>query len=125
MGKIVQEGVFDPREYKQNDPHWARKRKPEYMGPGKIYYTREFNEDERAEDRFARRDLVAEYRASKSKSATPEPREPEPVLEPEEEYLEIPIQQEPAPAARPSPPAHKKPDLWPKRVRSDITVMFR
>jgi len=38
---IVQKGVFDAREYKKTDVEWARRRKSEYLGPGKFYYTRE------------------------------------------------------------------------------------
>merc|ERR1712126_340386 len=35
-------GVFDPRKYKKDDPHWAKKRKSEYLAfPGTINYTRE------------------------------------------------------------------------------------
>merc|ERR1712012_23032 len=49
MSKIVQSGVFDPREHQKTDKEWARKRKSEYLGPGKIYYTREFVRDPRYE----------------------------------------------------------------------------
>merc|ERR1712189_157572 len=49
MSKVVQSGVFDPREYQKTDREWARKRKSEYLGPGKIYYTREFVRDPRYE----------------------------------------------------------------------------
>merc|ERR1712243_528973 len=35
-------GVFYPRKYKKDDPHWAKKRKSEYLAfPGTINYTRE------------------------------------------------------------------------------------
>jgi len=51
MSKVVQTGVFDPREYKKTDVNWARKRKTEYMGPGKIYYTREVVQDPEEEVR--------------------------------------------------------------------------
>merc|ERR1712126_65207 len=49
MSKVVQKGVFDPREYKNIEKEWARKRKSEYLGPGKIYYTREFVRNPRYE----------------------------------------------------------------------------
>ena len=44
----------------QKEADWAKKRKPEYMGPGTIYYEREVYEN--PENQYARRDLVAEYR---------------------------------------------------------------
>jgi len=38
----VTTGVFDPRNYKLNDPHWARRRKSSWLAwPGTIKYTRE------------------------------------------------------------------------------------
>ena len=30
----------------QTDTEWARRRKPEFLGPGKIYYTREVVKDD-------------------------------------------------------------------------------
>jgi len=118
MKKVVKKGVFDPRNYKENDPHWAKKRKPEIMGPGKIIYTREYMEDEDP-DRFARKDSVAEYRQRlKSHSMSPEPEyhyqpESEEELEPE---IATPV---------PIKIQMQKPDLWPKRVRSDITCLCK
>jgi len=38
----VTTGVFDPRTYKMNDEHWARRRKSSWLAwPGTIKYTRE------------------------------------------------------------------------------------
>eukprot|EP00088_Acartia_fossae_P069020 TRINITY_DN88_c0_g1_i7.p1 TRINITY_DN88_c0_g1~~TRINITY_DN88_c0_g1_i7.p1 ORF type:complete len:149 (-),score=57.43 TRINITY_DN88_c0_g1_i7:16-396(-) len=126
MQKVVKKGVFNPREYKQKDADWAKKRKPEYMGPGTIYYEREVYEN--PDNQYARRDLVAEYRERlKSQSRSPEP-------EPEPEYYhhDVPIKQqhrepepEPEAPAVPIPIQRNKVDLWPKRVRSDITCLYR
>jgi len=152
LHKVVREGVFNPREYKQKDPNWARKRRPDVMGcTGVIKYTRESWEDDTPiEDRFRRRDLVAEYRA-KSVSKSPEPGEgdedfyylpeqpryrqpepepeyrqpepePEPVHEPEPEPPRI---QETPPRQTPIEKPKEKIELWPKRVRSDITALYR
>jgi len=41
MAVEVTTGVFDPRNYKENDPNWAQRRKSEYLSfPGKIRFTR-------------------------------------------------------------------------------------
>merc|ERR1711973_718434 len=41
MSVEVTTGVFDPRNYKDSDPNWARRRKSEYLSfPGKIRFTR-------------------------------------------------------------------------------------
>jgi len=111
MKKVVKSGVFDPRAYKNNDPDWAKKRKPEYMGPGKYVYTREFTEDDNPK-RFCRQDIVAQFRERlKSESQGSKPEEDKEELEP---VIQVPINIE-----------RKKIDIWPKRVRSDITIMFR
>ena len=61
-------------------------------------------------------------------------RSPEPEPEPEYYHHEVPIKQqhrEPEPEPEPEAPAvpipiqRNKVDLWPKRVRSDITCLYR
>jgi len=39
-----EQGTFDPRNYKQTDPNWARRRRSDVYGPGVITYTREVKE---------------------------------------------------------------------------------
>merc|ERR1712226_1767002 len=40
--KVIQRGVFDPRNYKNTDPNWARRRKSDWLAcTGTIKYTRE------------------------------------------------------------------------------------
>merc|ERR1711862_108758 len=46
----VIKGVFDPRNFKNDDPNWAKKRKSEYLAfPGVIKYTRERTYDDHEE----------------------------------------------------------------------------
>merc|ERR1711963_412197 len=157
-------GVFDPRKYKETEVDWAKKRKPEYMGAGKMVYTRQVVHEGPPPSndpyRFSKPDLVAKSRekqeaASRKKS--------------QEGYINIPIRQDNQPRYQNSQPRYqdsqpryhdsqprnhnsqpsyqnsgpryektrglptlvpmkieREPvDKWPRRTRSDITMMYR
>merc|ERR1712133_96128 len=76
MSKIVQSGVFDPREYQKTDKEWARKRKSEYLGPGKIYYTREFVRDPRYEPEEEKKSSDDQQQAPQAVDIQQAPRQP-------------------------------------------------
>merc|ERR1712142_1266004 len=66
----VTTGVFDPRTYKLNDPHWARRRKSSWLAwPGTIKYTRErtvpVNEESEKEDHDEKEETDTVDRARK------------------------------------------------------------
>merc|ERR1711963_1063012 len=136
-------GVFDPRKYKETEVDWAKKRKPEYMGAGKMVYTRQVVHEGPPPSndpyRFSKPDLVAKSRekqeaASRKKS--------------QEGNINIPIRQDNQPRNHNSQPSYQNSgpryektrglptlvpmkierepvDKWPRRTRSDITMMYR
>merc|ERR1711951_259198 len=99
-------GVFDPRKYKKDDPHWAKKRKSEYLAfPGTINYTRErtFEVDSEGEEDHDGVDDIEnketckeiEIKVAKKKENT-------------EEKKAVP----------------NKDDIWPRRMATDITRLY-
>merc|ERR1712235_59827 len=97
-------GVFDPRKYKKDDPHWAKKRKSEYLAfPGTINYTRErtFEVDSEGEEDHDGVDhekgtcKEIEIKVAKDKKNTKEKK------------------------ATPN-----KDDIWPRRMATDITRFY-
>jgi len=97
---IVQKGVFDAREYKKTDVEWARRRKSEYLGPGKFYYTREITRPADYKYDMPRPKDGDEDRADRHQQPPP---------------VEVPIQRAASPAK----------DIWPRRVKSDLTKLYR
>jgi len=108
MSHIVQKGVFDPREYKKTEKEWARKRKSEYLGPGKYYYTREItrippaNQDNHPGNTDDRSELVDNTHEQQQQQ---QPQQP----------VEIKIQR-----SNVSPPK----DMWPRKKKSDLTRFY-
>merc|ERR1711915_575043 len=95
MSRVVQTGVFDPREYKKTDVNWARKRKSEYLGPGKIYFTREFTRNPRYE-----KDPADKDRKDDDEEA--------------DDVHRVKIEVAPK----------KSKDIWPRKVKTDITKLY-
>jgi len=96
MSNSVSQGVFDPRDYKNTEQDWARRRKPEFMGPGKVIYTREVtrqnpHEEEEAArnqiNRFARVDMVEKYRKEQDQQAQYKKEQEQYKREQEEQYM--------------------------------------
>jgi len=97
-------GVFDPRKYKKDDPHWAKKRKSEYLAfPGTINYTRErtFEVDSEGEEDHdgvdEEKKSCKEIKVEKNKKNT------------EEKKVVAPL---------------NKDDIWPRRMATDITRFY-
>merc|ERR1711988_358249 len=150
-------GVFDPRKYKETEVDWAKKRKPEFMGAGKMVYTRQVvHEGPPPTDdpyRFSKPDLLAKSREKQEAASRKNS---------QEGYINIPIRQDNHPRYQNSQPSYQdsKPryqnqqpsyqnsgpryektrglptlvpmkierepvDKWPRRTRSDITMMYR
>merc|ERR1712002_1051854 len=97
---IVQKGVFDAREYKKTDVEWARRRKSEYLGPGKFYYTREITRP--ADYKY---DMPRQKDGDEDKAD--QPQQPP-------QTVEVPIHRAASPAK----------DIWPRRVKSDLTKLY-
>merc|ERR1711970_1021420 len=143
-------GVFDPRKYKETEVDWAKKRKPEFMGAGKMVYTRQVvHEGPPPTDdpyRFSKPDLVAKSREKQEVASRKNS---------QEGYINIPIRQDNQPRYQNSQPRYQNSqpsyqnsqpryektrglptlvpmkierepvDKWPRRTRSDITMMYR
>merc|ERR1711970_306147 len=143
-------GVFDPRKYKETEVDWAKKRKPEFMGAGKMVYTRQVVHEGPPPTndpyRFSKPDLVAKSREKQEAASRKNS---------QEGYINIPIRQDNQPRYQNSQPRYqdsqpryqnsgpryektrglptlvpmkieREPvDKWPRRTRSDITMMYR
>merc|ERR1711988_1718746 len=143
-------GVFDPRKYKETEVDWAKKRKPEFMGAGKMVYTRQVVHEGPPPTndpyRFSKPDLVAKSREKQEAASTKNS---------QEGYINIPIRQDNQPRYQNSQPRYQNSqpsyqnsgpryektrglptlvpmkierepvDKWPRRTRSDITMMYR
>merc|ERR1711955_26241 len=99
-------GEFDPRKYKKDDPHWAKKRKSEYLAfPGTINFTRErtFEVDSEGEEDHDGVDEEKEsckevkIKVEKNKKNS------------EEKKILAPF---------------NKDDIWPRRMATDITRFY-
>merc|ERR1711988_28774 len=142
-------GVFDPRKYKETEVDWAKKRKPEFMGAGKMVYTRQVVHEGPPPTndpyRFSKPDLVAKSREKQEAASRKNS---------QEGYINIPIRQDNQPRYQNSQPRYqdsqpryqnqqpryqnsrglptlvpmkieREPvDKWPRRTRSDITMMY-
>jgi len=106
----VTTGVFDPRNYKVNDPHWARRRKSSWLAwPGTIKYTRERtvegeeqeNENDKEEDK-----VVEKEKKERNDRGRKGARE-----------VKINIQK------KDNQRAHSV-DIWPRRTKTDITEFY-
>merc|ERR1711988_641926 len=143
-------GVFDPRKYKETEVDWAKKRKPEFMGAGKMVYTRQVVHEGPPPTndpyRFSKPDLVAKSREKQEAASRKNS---------QEGYINIPIRQDNQPRYQNSQPRYQNSqpnyqnsgpryektrglptlvpmkierepvDKWPRRTRSDITMMYR
>merc|ERR1711988_774 len=136
-------GVFDPRKYKETEVDWAKKRKPEFMGAGKMVYTRQVVHEGPPPTndpyRFSKPDLVAKSREKQEAASRKNS---------QEGYINIPIRQDNQPRYQNSQPSYQNSgpryeesrglptlvpmkierepvDKWPRRTRSDITMMYR
>merc|ERR1711973_850123 len=150
-------GVFDPRKYKETEVDWAKKRKPEFMGAGKMVYTRQVVHEGPPPTndpyRFSKPDLVAKSREKQEVASRKNS---------QEGYINIPIRQDNQPRYQNQEPRYQNQqpryqnsqpsyqnsglryektrglptlvpmkierepvDKWPRRTRSDITMMYR
>merc|ERR1712062_954565 len=95
-------GVFDPRKYKETEVDWAKKRKPEFMGAGKMVYTRQVvHEGAPPSDdpyRFSKPDLVAKSREKQEAASRKNS---------QEGYINIPIRQDNQPRYQNSQPRYQ------------------
>merc|ERR1712215_522080 len=122
MGVEVTQGVFDPRNYKNTDPNWARKRKPEWLSfPGVIKYTRERTVPDGNVwwDEAAKKE---EEEKKKNRRWWQKEKKPE-----DDELIEVPIAIDGVCRERPvkTTSLRKEPeDVWPRKKRSDITALI-
>jgi len=97
----VIKGVFDPRNYKKDDPNWAKRRKSEYLAfPGVIKYTRERTYDDHEDEKDDRQEVE------------------------EEKCREIKINIVKNKAGSEILIKPKSDDIWPRRKRTDITELY-
>merc|ERR1711915_79903 len=100
--KEIIKGTFNPRTYKDDDPvNWAKKRKPEYMVPsGVINYS------------WERTKCVEDNKEEKEED------------EKEEECKEIIIIRKPCDKSKKVVKIPSREDMWPRRMRTDITEHY-
>merc|ERR1712168_25371 len=95
-------GVFDPRKYKETEVDWAKKRKPEFMGAGKMVYTRQVVHEGPPPTndpyRFSKPDLVAKSREKQEVASRKNS---------QEGYINIPIRQDNQPRYQNSQPRYQ------------------
>merc|ERR1711936_772917 len=99
--KEIISGTFNPRTYKDDDPiNWAKKRKSEYLVPtGVINYT--WERTKKAEDKDDKEDKGDQ-----------------------EEEVEIEIIRKPCDKKKKVVKKLSRDDMWPRRMRTDITEMY-
>merc|ERR1712168_761443 len=95
-------GVFDPRKYKETEVDWAKRRKPEFMGAGKVVYTRQVvHQGAPPSDdpyRFSKPDLVARSREKQEAASRKNS---------QDGYINIPIRQDNQPSSQNSQPTYQ------------------
>jgi len=109
--KVVSQGVFDPRNYKNTDPNWARRRKSDWLAcTGKIKYTREMTVPD--EVWWDKKEEDEEDEKEKT------------------DFRDVPIQINQEKAAQPTNTRNTSlktipnTGTWPRRRRTDITALI-